>query len=158
VLATGGQNMVRRSYTAGTPAYGVGAGNSSMVIDETADIKEAALNTMESKTSDFGSGCSADGNLVIQASIFDDLVNELKNVGGYLANEEQKKALKKVMWDENGKRLADTVAISPQQLANEAGFEIPEDRKFIMVMGDGIGKEYMFSHEKLTTLLALYKY
>lgn len=158
VLATGGQNMVRRAYTAGTPAYGVGAGNSSMVIDETADIHEAAMNTMQSKTSDFGSGCSADGNLVIQESIFEKMVEELQKVGGYLANEDQKAALRKVMWDSKGKRLADTVAIAPQQLAKAAGFEIPEDRKFIMVMGDGIGDEHMFSHEKLTTLLALYKY
>lgn len=158
VMATGGQNMVRRAYTAGSPAYGVGAGNSSMVIDETADIHEAAMNTMLSKTSDFGSGCSADGNLVIEASIFNKMVEELQNVGGYLANEEQKEALKNVMWDAKGKRLADTVAIAPQQLAKAAGFEIPEDRKFIMVMGDGIGDEHMFSHEKLTTLLALYKY
>lgn len=158
VMATGGQNMVRRAYTAGSPAYGVGAGNSSMVIDETADIHEAAMNTMLSKTSDFGSGCSADGNLVIEASIFDKMVEELQNVGGYLANEEQKEALKNVMWDAKGKRLADTVAIAPQQLAKAAGFEIPDDRKFIMVMGDGIGDEHMFSHEKLTTLLALYKY
>ena len=158
VMATGGQNVVRRVYTAGTPAYGVGAGNSSMVIDETADIKEAARNTMLSKTSDFGSGCSADGNLVIEASIFDKMVKELQNVGGYLANEKEKEALKKVMWDENGKRLADTVAIAATQLAKIAGFEIPEDRKFIMVMGDGIGEEHLFSHEKLTTLLALYKY
>lgn len=158
VLATGGQNMVKRAYTAGTPAYGVGAGNSSMVIDETADLKEAAMNTMLSKTSDFGSGCSADGNLVIESSIFDDLVEELQKVGGYLANENQKEALKNVMWDKDGKRLSDTVAIAPQQLAKTAGFEIPEDSKFIMVMGDGIGDEHMFSHEKLTTLLALYKY
>ena len=158
VLATGGQNMVRRAYTAGTPAYGVGAGNASMLIDETADIKKAAMNTMESKTSDNGSGCSADGNLIIQASIFDEMVKELQNVGGYLANEKEKASLEKVMWDEKGKRLADTVAIAPQQLAKIAGFEIPKDRKFIMVMGDGIGHEYMFSHEKLTTLLALFKY
>ena len=158
VMATGGQNVVRRVYTAGTPAYGVGAGNSTMVIDETADIKEAAKNTMQSKTSDFGSGCSADGNLIIEASIFDKMVEELQNVGGYFANAEEKEALKKVMWDANGKRLADTVAIAATQLAKEAGFEIPEDRKFIMVMGDGIGDEHLFSHEKLTTLLALYKY
>ncbi|NLY67305.1 MAG: aldehyde dehydrogenase family protein [Tissierellia bacterium] len=158
VMATGGQNMVRRAYSSGTPAYGVGAGNSTMVIDETADIEEAARNTMLSKTSDFGSGCSADGNLIIQSSIFDKMVAQLIKEGGYLANEEEKEALKKVMWDENGKRKPDTVAIPPQKLAKIAGFEIPEDRKFIMVMGDGIGKEHFFSREKLTTLLALYKY
>ena len=158
VLATGGQNMVRRAYTAGTPAYGVGAGNSTMVIDETANIKEAANNTMQSKTSDFGSGCSADGNLIIQENVYDEMLEALKAEGGYFASGEEKKLLKKAMWDENGKRLADTVAKSAQDLAKAAGFEIPDDRKFIFVEGDGIGKEHFFSSEKLTTLLATYKY
>ena len=68
-LAAGGQPMVRAAYSSGKPAYGVGAGNSTMVIDESADIEVAAKNTRISKTSDFGSGCSADGNIIIQSSI-----------------------------------------------------------------------------------------
>lgn len=158
VLATGGKDMVKSAYSSGTPAYGVGAGNSTMIIDETADIKQAALNSMISKTSDFGSGCSADGNLIINEKIYDEMVEELINVGGYLANEEEKEMLKNVMWDDHGKRTPNTVAIAPQKLAEIAGFTIPEDRKFIMVKGDKIGKEYPFSGEKLTTLMALYKY
>ena len=64
-LATGGAAMVKAAYSSGRPAFGVGGGNSTMVIDETADVAEAARNTRMSKTSDFGSGCSADGNLLI---------------------------------------------------------------------------------------------
>ena len=158
VIATGGQPMVRAAYSSGTPAYGVGAGNSTMVIDETANIEEAAYNTRLSKTSDFGSGCSADGNLIIQESIFVALLAQLQKEGGYLANDQEKAALRKAMWDDEGHRLADTVAIAPQKLAEAAGFSIPADRKFIIVRGDGIGKEHPFSREKLTTLLAVYKY
>lgn len=158
VLATGGQNMVRRAYTAGTPAYGVGAGNSTMVIAEDANIQEAAYNTMLSKTSDFGSGCSADGNLVIHESIYEEMRRALEEEGAYLANEEERAKLEKVMWDEDGNRKANTVAIAPQALARAAGFEIPTDRKFIAVEGTGIGPKYRFSDEKLTTLLATYKY
>lgn len=158
VMATGGPAMVQSAYSSGTPAYGVGAGNSTMIIDETANIEEAAHNTMLSKTSDFGSGCSADGNLIIEESIFNEIVEQLVVLGGYLANDEEKTKLKAVMWDEEGHRLAETVAIAPQKLANAAGFSIPEDRKFIIVYGDEIGKEHFFSSEKLTTLLAVYKY
>jgi sulfoacetaldehyde dehydrogenase len=158
VIATGGQPMVRAAYSSGTPAYGVGAGNSTMIIDETANIEEAARNTMLSKTSDFGSGCSADGNLVIEASIFDKMVAQLQKEGGYLASDNDKAALRKAMWDGEGHRTPNTVAIAPQQLAKIAGFEIPADRKFIIVMGDRIGKEHLYSSEKLTTLLAVYKY
>ncbi|KAF0195026.1 MAG: NAD-dependent aldehyde dehydrogenase [Bacillota bacterium] len=158
VLATGGEAMVRAAYSSGRPAYGVGAGNATMLIDETADVKEAAHNTMLSKTSDYGSGCSADGNLIIEKSIFDSMVEQLTVEGGYLADEQEKALLCKVMWDDEGHRLPNTVAIAPQKLAETAGFTIPDDRKFIMVLGDGIGKQHPFSSEKLTTLLALFKY
>jgi len=158
IVATGGQPMVRAAYSSGTPAYGVGAGNSTMIIDETANIEEAARNTRLSKTSDFGSGCSADGNLIIEASIFDKLLAQLQKEGGYLASPQEKEMLRKAMWDDERHRTVETVAIAPQQLAKIAGFEIPADRKFIIVHGDGIGKEHHFSGEKLTTLLAVYKY
>ena len=158
VIATGGRDMVRSAYGSGTPAYGVGAGNSTMVIDETANVVEAAYNTMLSKTSDFGSGCSADGNIILSDAVYDQFIAELVKVGGYLASDEEKAKLRRVMWDDEGHRLPNTVAIRPQQLAEAAGFSIPEDRKFIVVIGDGIGKEHLFSAEKLTTLLAIHKY
>ena len=158
IVATGGQPMVRAAYSSGTPAYGVGSGNSTMIIDETAKIDEAARNTRLSKTSDFGSGCSADGNLIIEASIFDRMLAQLQVEGGYLASDAEKAALRRVMWDEENHRTSNTVAIAPQQLAKIAGFSIPADRKFIIVHGDGIGKEHAYSGEKLTTLLAVYKY
>ena len=158
IIATGGQPMVRAAYSSGTPAYGVGAGNSTMIIDETANIEEAARNTRLSKTSDFGSGCSADGNLIIQEGIFERMLTQLQKEGGHLASDEEKAALRRAMWDDEMHRTPDTVAIAPQQLAKAAGFTIPADRKFIMVHGDGIGSEHPFSGEKLTTLLALYKY
>jgi sulfoacetaldehyde dehydrogenase len=158
VLATGGQPMVRAAYSSGTPAYGVGAGNSTMIIDETANVEEAARNTRLSKTSDFGSGCSADGNLIIEASIFDRMLEQLQIEGGHLASDAEKAALERAMWDEEGHRTPNTVAIAPQQLARIAGFAIAADRKFIVVRGDGIGREHLYSSEKLTTLLAVYKY
>ena len=158
VIATGGQPMVRSAHSSGTPAYGVGAGNSTMVIDETANIEEAAHNTRLSKTSDFGSGCSADGNLIIEAGIFDACLKQLQAEGGYLASAGEKAALRRVMWDDERHRTPHTVAIAPQRLADIAGFNIPADRKFIIVEGDGIGKEHPFSGEKLTTLLAVYRY
>lgn len=165
VIATGGRPMVKSAYSSGIPAYGSGAGNATVIIDDTANTherrKEAAENTRISKTSDFGSGCSCDGNLIIHESVFDDMVKELIRQGAYLANEREAEALKNAMWDGVGHRLPETVAISPQKLAEAAGFAIPDDRKFIMVMGggkEGIGKEHLFSGEKLTTLLALFKY
>jgi len=158
-MATGGKPMVKAAYSSGRPAYGVGAGNSSIVIDETADIEIAAQNTRISKTSDFGSGCSADGNIIIQKSIYDQMVAALKAEGGYLCNDEEKALLEKAMWDEKGNRTFSTIACRPQQTAEVAGFNIPQDRKFLMVYNQGqIGPEHKFSKEKLTTVMALYHF
>ena len=158
-LATGGQPMVRAAYSSGKPAYGVGAGNSTMVIDESADIEVAAKNTRISKTSDFGSGCSADGNIIIQSSIYKQMVKALVNEGGYLCNEQQKIMLEKAMWDETGNRTFQTIACPPQKLAEIAGFIVPENCKFLMVENQGkIGSQHKFSKEKLTTLMALYHF
>ena len=165
VIATGGRPMVKSAYSSGTPAYGSGAGNATVIIDNTCNtperLAEAAMNSRISKCSDFGSGCSCDGNLVIHESIYDKFVEALVAEGAYLANAEEAEKLKAVMWDAEGHRLPDTVAVCPQVLAEKAGFSIPADRKFIAVTGggmEGIGKEHLFSSEKLTTLLTLFKY
>lgn len=163
VIATGGQGVVRRAYFSGTPAYGVGAGNATVVWDESAkdELYQAAHNTMLSKTSDFGSGCSADGNIVINESIYEDAVNQLVEVGGYLLNQEEQEAVKKVMWDKDCNRLPKSVAQAPQKMAELAGFSIPEDRKFLIAKGTGsFTKSYddVWCREKLTTLLTVHKY
>ena len=124
VIATGGQAMVRSAYSSGTPAYGVGAGNSTMIIDETANIEEAARNTRLSKTSDFGSGCSADGNIVIHESIWDAALKELVAVGGYMLSPDEQAAMKKVMWDKDLHRLPDTVALSPTTMRSRRALVI----------------------------------
>ncbi|MHC2999763.1 aldehyde dehydrogenase family protein [Microbacterium sp. HJ5] len=158
VIATGGQGLVRAAYSSGTPAYGVGAGNATEFVDETADLAETARNCMLSKTSDFGSGCSADGNVLVPASRYRDMLAALQSEGGYLATAAERAALQAVMWDAEGHRLADTVAVSPQALARAAGFEVPPGTRFIVVEGDGIAEDRQFCKEKLTTLMAVHAY
>src|SRR6476660_4790014 len=109
-IATGGAAMVKAAYGSGKPAYGVGAGNATVVIDETADVVEAARNTRISKTQNHGSGCSCDGNLLVDSRVYDALLAQLQKEGGYLAGPEEKTKLAGVMWDAEGRRRLDTVA------------------------------------------------
>lgn len=157
-VATGGAAMVKSAYSSGKPAYGVGAGNATMVIDETADIAEAASNTRISKTHNNGSGCSCDGNLLVDESIYEKFLEQLQKEGGYLASDADKQKLKAVMWDGEGHRTLDTVARSASTIAERAGLSIPADKKFIIVKEDKIGREHAFSGEKLSPVLAIFKY
>jgi sulfoacetaldehyde dehydrogenase len=157
-IATGGPAMVKAAYSSGKPAYGVGAGTSTMVIDDTADIVEAARNTRISKTNDHGSGCSADGNLIVDASIYDAFLQQLQAEGGYLVIGPEKALLAKAYWDADGRRTADTIARAASVVARRAGFAIPDDKTFLIVEEEHIGRQHPFSTEKLGTVLAVFKY
>ena len=157
-IATGGPAMVKSAYSSGKPAYGVGAGNATMVIDETADIDEAARYVRLSKTSDNGSGCSADGNLVVEATIYERFLDQLQKEGGYLVTEDEKQLLQNAMWDEERHRTSNTIARPAATIAEIAGFAIPDGKTFLIVKEERIGKEHLFSSEKLSPVLAIFRY
>ena len=157
-VATGGPAMVKAAYSSGKPAYGVGAGNATMLIDETADVADAARNTRLSKTADNGSGCSSDGNLLVEATIYDTFLDQLQKEGGYLVSPEEKALLQSVMWDAELHRTSPTIARPAAKIAELAGFTIPEGKRFLIVPETNIGKEYPFCSEKLSPVLSIYKY
>ena len=157
-IATGGSAMVKAAYSSGKPAYGVGAGNATVVVDETADIEEAAMNTRISKVQNHGSGCSCDGNLLVEATVYDRFLAALQQEGGYLANAEEKRRLEAVMWDRDGRRTLDTVARAAGVIAEKAGITLPPGKTFVIVEEHRIGKEHRFSGEKLSPVLAIFKY
>ena len=157
-IATGGPAMVKAAYSSGKPAYGVGAGNATVVVDETADLAAAARNTRISKTQNHGSGCSCDGNLIVESTIYDAFLDALQREGGYLANAGDKQRLEAVMWDADGHRRIETVARGASVIAGKAGIALPDGASFIIVKEDRIGKPHRFSSEKLAPVLAIFRY
>jgi sulfoacetaldehyde dehydrogenase len=157
-IATGGPAMVKAAYGSGKPAYGVGAGNATMVIDETADVEQAARNSAISKTNDHGSGCSADGNLLIDASIYDRMLERLQEEGGYLVRGHERDLLQRAYWDAEGHRTPNTIARPASVVAQVAGFAIPEGKTFLIVEESHIGKAYPYSTEKLGVVMAVFRY
>jgi sulfoacetaldehyde dehydrogenase len=157
-IATGGTAMVKAAYSSGKPAYGVGAGNATVVVDETADLADAAMNTRISKTQNHGSGCSCDGNLLVETTVYDRFLELLEKEGGYLASTEEKRKLDAAMWDSEGRRTIDTVARPAGVIADKAGFRLPDGKSFIIVREEQIGKAHHFSGEKLAPVLAIFRY
>ena len=159
-IATGGPAMVKAAYSSGKPAYGVGAGNATMVFDETTiqDVKTAAMNVRVSKLSDFGSGCSADGNLLIHDSVYAAMLEHLQAEGGYLCNAAEKEKLTAVLWDEERHRTIDTIACAAVKIAEKAGIALPNGKTFILCAEDNIGPEYPWCSEKLGPIIGVFKY
>ncbi|MBQ9179722.1 MAG: aldehyde dehydrogenase family protein [Firmicutes bacterium] len=158
VLATGGGAMVKAAYSSGTPAYGVGAGNGVMVIDDTADLKDMALKVRMSKTFDKAAGCSCDNSLVIFDSVYDEAVAALEGEGAFLAKDHD--AIRKAIfpnWPKDHVINTDVVAKPVETIADIAGISIPEGTQFILVEESGTGHDYPLSGEKLCLVIALYR-
>ncbi len=158
ILATGGGGMVRAAYSSGTPSQGVGAGNTVCIVDETADLKDAADKIMRSKVFDYATSCSTENSCIFQDGIYDQMVKELEAVGGYLVPPEEKPKLQKAMWDERGLLNREIVAKPVETIAKLAGIDLPRGKTFLMIEETGVGKGYPFSGEKLSVTTTLYKW
>jgi sulfoacetaldehyde dehydrogenase len=159
VVATGGAGMVHAAYSSGTPAYGVGVGNAVHVVDETADVADAAAAIMTAKTFDYATSCLADNALVVHADVYDDLMGRLTGAGAHRCDERQKEALRAVMWPDGGAVPAiAVVAKSAGHIAELAGFDVGPGCPMLLVEETGTGPGHPFSGEKLSVVLAVYRY
>ena len=161
VIATGGQPMVKAAYSSGTPAYGVGAGNSMIVIDKDADLADAVVKIKASKTFDLAAGCSCDNSVIVQEEVYDDFIAEFKKVGAHMLNADEKAKLLKAIWPEwpeNHIINRDIVASPIGNIAGIAGIEVPEGTCLLLVDEDKTGEASPFAGEKMSLVTTVYKF
>ena len=160
ILATGGTGMVKSAYSCGKPALGVGPGNVPCYIDKTAKLETSVNDLVMSKAFDNGMICASEQAVIIDKEIQKRFEELMKKAGCYFVNKEEKEKLANGMFEklENGdyKLKSHVPGQYPHTIAKEAGFEIPEDTKVIVVPETGVGKDYPFSKEKLSPVLTYY--
>jgi sulfoacetaldehyde dehydrogenase len=158
VISTGGTQSVKAAYSSGKPAYGVGAGNSVSIVDETADVEDAAEKIFLSKTFDNATSCSAENSAVIHASKWDGMLAGFKARGGYLCSPEEKVKLKEALWPDGEHINQKVVARSAKVIAEIAGITVPENTTFLMVLGEAPVSTEKFADEKLSPTMTLWKF
>lgn len=162
VLATGGGPMVKAAYSSGTPAYGVGPGNSVQIIAEDADIIDAINKLTISKCFDYATSCSSENSIIVQSTRLDEVITELKKHKAYICTKEEKEQLRAWMWQTNkhGKTALNPaiVARSAQVIANGAGITVPGDTTMLAVFGEMPLEEDLFAKEKISPVLTIWKY
>ena len=156
IVATGSGNNVRACYESGTPALGVGPGNVPVIVDDSADLADAAAKIRASKTFDNATSCSSENSLVIVDAVYDAMLVALKNEGGVLLDADQKRQLQNTLWV-GGQLHRDVIAQSAARIAELAGFKGMQGASMLMVEETGIGKDYPFSDEKLSPVLTIYR-
>jgi sulfoacetaldehyde dehydrogenase len=157
VVATGSQDNVRRAYASGTPAIGVGTGNVPVIIDETAALDDAARKICASKTFDNATSCSSENSVVIVDAVYDQGIAALERAGGYLASAVDKAKIQRALWPD-GRLSRDLIARDADVFARGCGLpEAAMGKRLFMVEETGVGRDYPFSREKLSLVLAVYR-
>ncbi|MCL1112688.1 bifunctional acetaldehyde-CoA/alcohol dehydrogenase [Shewanella basaltis] len=156
ILATGGPGMVKAAYSSGKPAIGVGAGNTPIVIDETADIKRAVSSILMSKTFDNGVVCASEQAVIVVESIYKQVKERFAHHGGYMLSKAETTAMQNVIL-KNGGLNADIVGQSAVNIALMAGITVPNHTKVLIGEVTDINDAEAFAHEKLSPLLGMYK-
>jgi len=157
VVVTGSQNNVRRAYSSGKPAIGVGAGNVPVIIDASADLDDAATKICASKIFDNATSCSSENSVIILDEVYEDAMAALERAGGYRADDDEKRAIAGALWV-NGHLNRKVIAKDADIFAREAGLgQAAQDAKFLMVEEDAIGPEHPFCDEKLALVLSVYR-
>ena len=157
ILATGGPGMVKAAYSSGKPALGVGAGNTPVVIDDTADIKMAVNSIIHSKTFDNGMICASEQSVTVLENVYEEVKKEFAYRGCYFlkAGEELDKVRKTILV--NGALNNKIPGKSAYAIAKLAGVDVPENTKILIGEVESVDITEEFAHEKLSPVLAMYK-
>ena len=156
ILATGGPGMVRAAYSSGKPAIGVGAGNTPVVIDESADIKRAVASILLSKTFDNGVVCASEQSVIIVDSVYPQVRERFHQHGGHILSPAERKAVSKIILTD-GNLNANIVGQSALSIAEMAGIKVPATTRVLIGEVTDINEAEAFAHEKLSPTLAMYR-
>ena len=157
ILATGGPGMVKAAYSSGKPALGVGAGNTPVIIDDTADVRMAVNSIIHSKTFDNGMICASEQSVTVLDSIYEEVKKEFQYRGCYFLKKgaELDKVRKTIII--NGALNSKIPGKSAYEIAKMAGVDVPENTKILIGEVESVDISEEFAHEKLSPVLAMYK-
>jgi len=157
ILATGAGELVKASYSSGTPTIGVGSGNVPVYIGATADIPFAVENILMSKTFDNGSICASEQAIVVKREIAEKVMAEFKMQKACFLSPEEIKKVGRIAYDkERGVMLASVVGQPVQRIAEMAGIDVPVDASVLVAGLSEVSREQPLSAEILAPILAFY--
>ncbi|WP_255347031.1 bifunctional acetaldehyde-CoA/alcohol dehydrogenase [Cellulomonas sp. URHE0023] len=163
ILATGGNAMVRAAYSCGKPALGVGAGNVPAYVEKSAKLKRAINDIVLSKSFDNGMVCASEQAVILDDEIYDAAMDEFAILHAYRATPAEKTMLEQFIFGVTAESIncagaklnASVVGQSPQWIAAQAGFTVPDDTSIILAEVSSVGPQEPLTREKLAPVLAV---
>ena len=155
---TGGPSAVKAAYSSGKPALGVGAGNTPVYLEKTAELKTSVVDIIVSKTFDNGTICASEQTVVIDDEIYDQALKTFEDLGAHICNEKEVRLLERTVIDpETGFMQPMAIGQKATDIARFVGLKVKPDTKLLIAPIQGVGRKHPLSAEKLFPLLAVYR-
>ena len=156
--ATGGPGAVKAAYSSGKPALGVGAGNTAVYLEKTANLNTAVVDIIISKTFDNGTICASEQTVVIDDEIYDLALRKFSELGAHICNEKETKLLERTVMDpQTGVMQPMAVGQKATDIARFVGLSVEPNTKLLIAPIHGVGRDHPLSLEKLFPVLAVYR-
>ena len=131
--ATGGPGAVKAAYSSGKPAMGVGAGNTPVYLERTAQLDMAVVDIITSKTFDNGTICASEQTVVIDDEIYDVALAKFAELGSHICNERETELLGRMVIDpETGFMQPMAVGQNAADIARVCGLRVKPDTKLLI--------------------------
>jgi propionaldehyde dehydrogenase len=132
LVATGGPGIVKAVLSSGKKAIGAGAGNPPAVVDETADIEQAATHIVNGASFDNNLPCTAEKEVIAVDCIADLLMFEMVRNGAYqIRDAETIDKLVKLVVD-GRHAVTDWVGKSAVSIMEALGVSVPAGTRLII--------------------------
>jgi len=157
LVVTGSQNNVRAGYSSGTPALGVGQGNVVTILDETADVTDAAEKIAKSKTFDNATSCSSENSVIVVRSKYKEALDALEQAGGLILDEIETQRVVNLHW-QNGRMNTALLAKDINVIIDKTKLAHRSDKntRFLILPTQEAGPDAIISGEKMSQFLTLY--
>ncbi|MDO5329730.1 MAG: aldehyde dehydrogenase EutE [Coriobacteriia bacterium] len=134
LVATGGPAIVNKVLSSGKKAIGAGAGNPPVVVDETANIEQAAKDIIDGCSFDNNLPCTSEKEVIAVDSIADYLMFNMKKSGGYeLKDPDQINKLVELTTVKGKSPNKDFVGKSAKYILEKLGINVGDEIKVIFM-------------------------
>ncbi len=139
LVVTGGPGIVKAAMNSGKKVIGAGPGNPPVVVDETADIRQAARDIVDGAAFDNNVLCIAEKEVFVVQEAAKDLVTEMLADGAYFLKEEQlNELMKHITVEKDGKRVVNRKYVGKdiQVILGAIGLTVGREYKLAIAVVD----------------------
>lgn len=153
LVATGGPGVVKTVLSSGKKAIGAGAGNPPAVVDDTADIEEAAADIINGCSFDNNLPCTSEKEVIVMENVADFLIFSMQANGGHLVTDPAEIKKLEDLLVPNDVVNKGCIGKSAAYILDQVGIPHKDDVKVVMIEA---GEDHPFvQHELMMPVLGI---